>query len=504
MSKELDLLFQSQSFDLEPWVQGKVPKHYKRLSVDEKEARRLAVLGGTQIATYYGEKLFYSQAIIAGAVLSGDYDRFTITTCSQYGKSWLMGMLALLQAYKGHKVYIAGGDTNTSSIIMQNVIYATQNVAPEVKQALLNKETQMDKLIVTLSKTRLAFPNGGFVEAITLGDTYKGLLGNKAIGRSGDFIVDEAALITGDALGELGRREFSSVNGEKYQSIMISNPHNPGKFYDDLTCEEPKKGHFILWMDALTAVEEERWTKELVYNSEFNENRDKRTRYLLCNLPDMGDSMFDVPVTYDKPFDSPYIQYFLGVDAAYKGKDNISVALISVDENAVIHAEEIRTVYKGEWIDGVTSERIIDDIAKIVFKLGISCVAVDIGYGVWLNEGLNKRGINAKAINFASTPTSGRVRAKNYAAEYAVNKRAEMHLDLQNLMETKHILFNEGVIDKIKDILPFVTAKINSSGRYQVIPKTEIKAMLGKSPDELDSLLLAIHAMILFTASPYM
>ena len=43
-----------------------------------------------------------------------------------------------------------------------------------------------------------------------------------------------------------------------------------------------------------------------------------------------------------------------------------------------------------------------------------------------------------------------------------------------------------------------VSSEMKPSGKYQIIPKIEIKNMLGKSPDELDSVLLAVHAAITY------
>ena len=78
-NRELDNLFELQSFDLPKWVgRGRIPKHYKRLTCSKEEADRLAKIGFIEIAKYYGEKTFYTQSLIAGACLSGDYDKVTI------------------------------------------------------------------------------------------------------------------------------------------------------------------------------------------------------------------------------------------------------------------------------------------------------------------------------------------------------------------------------------------------------------------------------------------
>ena len=101
-NKELETLFASQHYDLKPWVgRGKIPKHYKRLTCSEEEALRLAKIGFVEIAKYYGDSLYYTQSIIAGAVLSGDYDRVTVVSPSAYGKSYLFGRIGNIMAYRG-------------------------------------------------------------------------------------------------------------------------------------------------------------------------------------------------------------------------------------------------------------------------------------------------------------------------------------------------------------------------------------------------------------------
>ena len=80
----------------------------------------------------------------------------------------------------------------------------------------------------------------------------------------------------------------------------------------------------------------------------------------------------------------------------------------------------------------------------------------------------------------------------------AFNKRAEMHLDLQDLIETKTVSFTSEAYEAVKDILPFVTRERKSNNKIKINEKSEIKAQIGRSPDELDAVLLSIHAMYVF------
>lgn len=497
--KDLDSLFANQHFDCEPWIIGKIPRHYKRLSCSMDEAMRLAKLGTKKIFAAYGVKLFFTQAVIAGAILSDDYDEVVVCTCSQYGKSFLLGHIGLLAAYSGEKWYIAASSADKTQIIMSYTTASTQEAAPEIKNALLMKPTELERLTTSVSKQKLAFANGGFIEPITLADAYNdNVAQNKAVGRGGNFMVDEAALVSEDTFAEMGRREFARIDGKKYKSVLISNPHRPGTFYDKLTQENPSERTLIVWMDALTAVEEERFPIETVFDSDFARNKSTRRRYLLCVLDVDGGGMFDTPkVVPDGELDAEYTQRFIGVDAAYKGKDKIEVSVTAVG-GGKIRVEQTIEIEKPKWIDGVTSKDIIKAIARIAYQNSASMICVDVGWGVWLVEGLAAMGLNVRGVNFSETPTKERQRANHYAAKEASNKRAEMHLDFQNLIEDGVLEMTESAYKGISDALPYVTSTRKASGKIQICQKEQIKAVIGHSPDQLDSVLLSIHAMILF------
>ena len=500
-NKELETLFASQHFDLKPWVgRGKIPKHYKRLTCSEEEAMRLAKIGFVEIAKYYGDSVYFTQGLIAGAMLSGDYDIVTVVTNSSYGKSWLFGRIGNIMAYRGEPTYVVAATQDGTKMIMGHVASSIQTIAPEVQNALLNKKSQLERLTTSVSKQKIAFANGGFIEPITTGDTYdENISQNKVVGKPGNYLIDEAALISEQSFAELGRAEFARVDGRNYIRAMISNPHQPGFFYSELTKpdEEVGKREIIIWMDALTAVEEERLTKEKVFYGTFAKHRSTLRRYLLCVLDDDGTGMFTAPTVIDEPYDFEDAQYFLGVDSAYKGKDNIEVGIIGCGHGH-IWVEDVIKIQKKNWIDGKTPKDIINEVARIASREAASLICVDVGWGVWLTMGLEDKRLPVLGINFSSQPTRERVKAKNYSATNAVNMRAEMHLDFQDLCENGVLEVTKKVMDKIGDVLPYITSERRSSGKIQIRPKAEIKAIIGKSPDEFDAVLLAIHALIMF------
>lgn len=479
---------------LQRWTKGKVPVHYKRISIDEKEASKLATLGQREVWNAFHDKLYYTQSIIAGGILSGKYRKFCFCTASQMGKSWTFARVAILLAYKGHSVFVAGARKDTSDIIMGHVYQALQKANADIKHSLLGEsKNQIDRLNKSLSKTRISFANGGVIQPITFGDTYGGLQMNSAIGRGGDYIIDEAAMVSDNALAEAGRADFSGGI-----TAMISNPHKPGTFYSMLAEDECPQNRLVIWADALTAVEEERFTEEQVMTSTFADNKSTMRRYLLCELDLAGDSLFETPKVVKSVKTDENDFNFLGVDAAYKGKDNVCVALISITHDGITHCKEIETLDKRNWVDGVTDVELIREIARVARAVNAPLVCVDQGWGVWLIQGLIHHGVNALGVAFGGRPTPARVRAKQYAATNAYNLRAEMHLDLQNLIEDKMFDISEEAYEKVKDIFPYVLATRRANNLIQIKEKEKIKKDIGRSPDELDALILAIHAAIVF------
>lgn len=496
--RQLRALLAQRATDLDPWVIGKIPHHYKRLTITMEKAKEYAKKGASVIYSKFGDTLFFTQAMIAGAILSDDFDEYVIITPSQYGKSFLMGDIGLAMAALGEKVRIAGGSAQLTEIIMDYALKSTLRASSEIRSQLMMRKDKLEKLATSTSKTKLSFTNGGFLEPISLGEAYSGnIRNNQAVGRGSHFILDEAALISEDVYAEMGRREFASIDGKRLKMVMISNPHQPGPFYDKLTDENPPERRLIVWMDALTAIEEERFDEEVVLNSDFAKNKSTRKRYLLCELDTDGSGMFDIPKVNDEIMSGDYTQYFMGVDAAYKGKDNIEVTITAVG-NGKMQVIKTHKIKKKVWIEGKTSRDIINEIGRMAFSYPVSMITVDVGWGVWLAEGLAAMGLNVKGINFASAPSKDRQKARHYAATNAQNKRAEMHLDLQDFIENDVLEMTSEVYNGVKDTLMVVTAERKANGKILIRPKEEIKAIIGHSPDELDSVLLSVHAAVSF------
>ncbi len=488
--------------ELKKWVRGYIPEHYKRLSIPLEEAIELAKIGQTEAKVYFGNDLFFTQAVLFGAVASGRYNTTIVVTSSQYGKSWLCGQIAIWLADKGKEVHVAGGNDAAADIIMNKVIGHLQHVHPSVQDKLVGDASKIEKLQTATSKEKIAMKGGGSIDKVSLGATINSSnskLYNKAVGRGGVYIVDEAGLIPDNNYAEMGRREFSSVDGKSELMFQISNPHQKGTFYDKLVSDSVPEGTLIVWMDIRTAYEEGRVRSiEQVENSDFFKNNSTCQRYLLCELASDNDSsMFpEIPVD-DGPIKRGS-KYYFGIDAAYKGKDKIKLSVIALERSGNLRVLTIEDINKGKkWIMGQTSKYILAQIMDAARKIRPRYISVDIGFGAYIAENIAGKGqFRVEGVNFGAGTTKSRVKKRHYASVYGDNMRAEMHLDLQDLIQKGKITCTSEVKKLIKEEMDAVTTITRTNGKIGIVSKDQIKAIIGHSPDNLDSVLLGVHSAI--------
>lgn len=486
--------------ELKRWIKGWIPKHFKRLSCGMTEAVQLAAKGAELAVSHFDVPTYFTQSVIIGAAFSPKYDHLVIVTGSQYGKSFILGMIGILKAWMKEPTYVAGANNNTTEIIMQKVINHIQYADPEIQASLIDIKDKLEKLQTSLSKKKLVFKGGGLIEGLSLGETYSDpKKGNTAIGRSGNFFIDEASMVSDDVYAELGRREFSSDEGKPYLSIEISNPHNPGRFFDMLVNPDLPKGTLVIWIDALTALEEGRIkSRDQIIRSEFFKNKSTCTRYLLCELEDYSEqSMFPQPIIKDE-IDPVSQTNYMGIDSAYKGADALKVMIGGLDHRGV-QLKYSCVMDTTNWVDGETDEKIVNDLANIITAFHVRTVCVDTGYGVWIIGQLIRRcpGVQILGINFGFGTTKIRRELKHFSAVYGENRRAEMHLDMQNLMDEGKLCMTKDIADMLKPELSAIKAVRKPNGKTAIMAKKEIKKIIGHSPDTLDSALLMVHAAIL-------
>ena len=178
----------------------------------------------------------------------------------------------------------------------------------------------------------------------------------------------------------------------------------------------------------------------------------------------------DYPTIKKQPFGI----HTMGIDCAGSGGDyNVFVV---ADNSSILEIvrEQVADTYK------------LYNIANnLIQKYDIRRVNVDAtgGFGNGIVDMLhhNKSGLIVNPINFGQKPKE----------DVYVNARAEMYFNLANKIREGFYIED----DKVKEELQYTTYQINGSGKTLLVPKDNIRELIGRSPDTSDALALALYDM---------
>lgn len=497
-------------------VKGKIPNHFKRNSIREREGLEKEMeyykLGYTKALSEFNIELWWSQAVQFGAFLSGKYKTGYCVATPRYGKSFLCGVMSNHFAYTGENCYAVGSTNEYSGIIIQHAREVLVNAHPQVKEMLSFDEKDVNAVdkrlkrgLSSFSSEGFSFRNGGKLEGLSAGSNFTDPSKIHIIGRGGNMFGDEASDISPTALGHMGRREFESDDGRKLIMYLISNPRSLNNFYDFMTNEDLADDEFVMWLDVVTAMEEGsiRYTKEELLRSQFTITEDSIRENLLCDFPTERSNFFDASPSILDDYDLGKVgdvDFFLGVDSAYKGADSIQVTLSCLDKRNHLTVIDTMDIKPAEWIDGITAIEVVSKIVTLANRFKVKAVAIDAGGGAHIVQPLKMKRLSGHLhcpvydINFGGKVTELKKIAKDPSAEYAFNKRAEMHLMLRGFMEAQRVSFTRKVWDLIAREMSFVSEVQRPEDRLvKIRAKSEIKKLLHHSPDELDSVLLSLH-----------
>ncbi|MFV0409656.1 MAG: hypothetical protein ACK5LJ_08165 [Paracoccus sp. (in: a-proteobacteria)] len=516
---------------LEPFFHGRIPnmEHYKRLNLDREKAIQIASYGHLVAKRDLGVKLYFTQSLFFGAAILGTHHDIAGVLPSQYGKSFVSACIAIWLGANKQEVSVAGNDTGVTEKIMSEVRKTLPLTSKPIKDKLTTPVDQFEKMQTSLSRMSIGFIGGGAVTGITLGGKRNdSLSGNKAVGQSGNYIIDESALVPDANYAETGRSEVGyREDGKPYMSMEISNPHQINHFYRKMNNEEIGKGQLVIWADLRIAIEE---GKTRYYDQDENMPVFTQTKffeldstcisYLLCDFGGNEAGKFfgtqgridNSPVDVSDMKDS----YVLGLDSASRGADSIMGALLRIpngdEETPRLRVPDAINFKPAEWVDFETPRLIENLIVELCRKVNIVAICMDLGSGEWLYDRLGTRFANEsmeielKGVYFNYSPTKARI-AENFVpedyvgngAELGVNKRAEMHLDMRTLVDDDKISFSQKVIDMIQPEMNAIGVEVYTSrGKVQIEDKKNVKRRLGHSPDTLDSVLLGVHGFILW------
>lgn len=496
---------------------GKIPPltAYRKLSVESfNEAMTLAKIGavmGDKVVP--GQKLYFTQALLMGAITSKNpkYRSIMMICPTRYGKSYLTGLAGIgSAAVLNREVRIGGATRDKADIVMEKIINFMPNTSLEIQNGMVigdtdaNVNKKIARLSTQTSREALSWKTGGSIKMFTMSETSKNrdVAGAGAIGIGGDMqIYDETELISNS--NYYTARRFL-IESSETKLVELGNPLTLGHFkdvYDD-------DSTFVVHINDVTAILEGRMSRKDFELTLIPKHTQEYKSFIQCEFPppDAGDGFFStMPKSFlDLPEGRVCTQRigFMGIDSAYKGADGLVVTVASLcrdaDGNAWVELEyqEDLKARHPRWGPDTTMQ-IALDILTLAHKHNVVSTCIDIAFGVHVFEMIRQiePDFRIEPVNFGNKPTESR-KEIFYAATWAYNLRAEMHLDVKELCENNFLFIDTKYFDQLIREMREIRVE-NELGKIKIENKSKIKARLGASPDYLDSLCLAVRAMVM-------
>lgn len=410
----------------------------------------------------------------------------------------------------GKEVQIGAATMPKAEIIQGKIVELLPNTNIKIQEGLVitedksgeDKFKKIKRLATQVSKESLKWSNGGSIGLFSTNETKKNadVAAAGAIGIGGDYAVfDEVQLMTPVGFRTASRFMVESPDTKRF---CVGNPMINGHFkelYDDPST-------FVIHINEVTAIIEGRMSRRGIALTNMPTYSAEYRAFVETEFPDerSGTRFFTtLPTIWDKgKMPTPMAKhYFLGIDSAYKGGDGIIATLLSANQGEgktwIVVEKQIDLKQKyHQWTDTTTMELALD-ILKLWEKYDVVAGCLDIGFGIHIYEAVKNLmpDIPLEPINYSSKPTEWRIDS-DYNAKFALNMRAELHLDLRDLASNDLVYIAPECYEELIRQMGEV-GQSPAKQKVQIEAKKDIKSRLGRSPDHLDSACLAIHAMIL-------
>lgn len=178
----------------------------------------------------------------------------------------------------------------------------------------------------------------------------------------------------------------------------------------------------------------------------------------------------------DRPKHNPTDPVWVGADLAGQGRDDSVFTVIDdfgyVESRRYHHAE---------------TQELVSEMLELnrLYRIAGGCIDCTGGFGTGLFDYTKSSVRNLEACNFGSASS----------VEHFNNLRTEIHFGLRDAVKGSHFYMpttDDGA--KIREECRYALYYINPQGKTAMFPKEDIKKAIGRSPDALDSLLLATRA----------
>lgn len=377
--------------------------------------------------------------------------RIAVTGISA-GKSFALSIWIVLQCLKYQ---------GTRGIIIAQTHGALQLV---LMREIMNRCSELGILAEHVGK-EIRFPNGSVLYGFSA-ENPNGILGLTEINL---LAMDEGAYCN----EEIYNNAKDRMRGSKYppRTRIISSPSNTRvqNWFSALCKKYPDKVIHATALDNPFTSDE--------FKQELAERYGEGT--LLYRQQVLGE-IFDADVASQivnrndfKPFKGNNgNEYYLGMDCSGIGADKD--VIIVIDKYGIVEIAEFNQadIFKK-----------VNKVNELYDKYKFKCGYLDNtgGYGQGVLDLCKNKQLPIEGLNFAN---------KALNEETYPNVRTEMYLEA-----AKEIKGGFYVNDNVKEEFIAQELTINSKGKPQLVPKIEIKEVLGHSPDYSDATALAIYAM---------
>ena len=387
-------------------------------------------------------------------ILDGFDDDLRIAVCGiSSGKSYALSIWIVLQClkYPGTR----------GLIIAQNYRALTLVLIREIKNraASLGIHVEHNK-----ANNEIVFPNGSILYGFSA-ESPDAILGMTEMNV---LVMDEGAYCN----EEIYNNAKDRLRGSKYpaKTRIISSPSNTRvqNWFSALCKKYPNKVVHATALDNPFTTDE--FKQEL--KERYGEGSTLYRQQVLGEIFD-ADVSSQIIFRHEFPLtkQGSDTSYYLGYDAAGLGADKDEIVVI--DKFGMVDYKEVlegNTLYKVDIINELKNQ--------YQFKAG--CADGTGGYSTGVTDVLKSKDIDIEPINFAQ---------KAFDPDKYPNARTEMYIELAQAIRSGF-----WVNDIVKEEMIAQSVTINGKGQQQLLPKEDVKEILGHSPDLCDAVALALYA----------
>lgn len=365
------------------------------------------------------------------------------------GKSIFLSAMALTEIVQGGKIIL----------LAQNYKSLRLNLFQEV----INRFTECElKPIVNYSEMSIKFGNG-----VLYGFSYENVDSVRGLSEISMLMLDELALAPANL--------FETVNpclrGAKRRTRI-------------LFATTPKKGTVWNRWFKEKSDEKEIFTATMYDNTELDKEEIELQEQTIKDPAAyrqeiMGDILED-DIEFCIIGKAEYPLY--RKPAAGIRKLGIDLAGFGVDNNVFVVSDDTAILEKVKIQEADTFKQY--NISKeLIYKYNVKVVNLDAtgGFGMGLYDMLkNNKDITVNPINFG---------AAAYNKDKYLNVRTEMYMEAMQKIRDGFYTDDE----ELKQELSYISYTINNSGKTTLVPKSQVKELLGHSPDTADAFVLSLY-----------